>query len=48
MNDLIVKTCVVCKTEKSIDNSFNNYRECKTCNNKRLLKRCFIIKDKIF
>ena len=26
------KICVVCKIEKSIDNFYNNYRECKQCN----------------
>ena len=26
------KICVVCKTEKNIDDSDNKYRECKPCN----------------
>ena len=25
------KVCLICKTEKSIDNFYNNYRECKQC-----------------
>ena len=31
------KKCVVCNTEKSIDNFYSNYRECKHCNIKRSL-----------
>ena len=26
------KVCVVCNFEKSIDNFYNKYRECKPCN----------------
>ena len=41
------KVCVVCNTEKSIDNFYNNYRECKPCNIKRSTRRYFENKDKI-
>ena len=41
------KVCVVCNTEKSIDNFYNKYRECKPCNNKRSTRRYFENKDKI-
>ena len=43
MDDEFVKKCVVCRTEKNIDNFYNKYRECKTCNIKRVLKRYYII-----
>ena len=33
------KVCVVCTTEKSIDNFYNKYRECKQCNIQRSMKR---------
>ena len=33
------KICVVCNIEKSIDNYYNKYRECKQCNIKRSMKR---------
>ena len=33
------KICVVCNTEKSIDNFHNKYRECKPCNIKRSMTR---------
>ena len=33
------KVCVVCKIEKSLDNFYNKYRECKQCNIKRSIKR---------
>ena len=39
MSDNFVKVRVVCKTEKSIENFYNKYRECKACNFKRKLKR---------
>ena len=39
MDDINVKTCVVCITKKHVDNFYNNYRECKQCNIKRFLKR---------
>ena len=41
------KVCVVCNTEKSIDNFYNKYRECKPCNIKRSTRRCFENKNKI-
>ena len=41
------KVCVVCNTEKSIDNFYNKYRECKPCNIKRSTRRFYENKDKI-
>ena len=41
------KISVVCNTEKSIDNFYNKYRECKPCNIKRSTKRYYENKDKI-
>ena len=41
------KICVVCNIEKSIDNYYNKYRECKPCNIKRSMKRYRENKDKI-
>ena len=41
------KICVVCNIEKSIDNFYNKYRECKPCNIKRSKKRYNGNKDKI-
>ena len=41
------KVCVVCNVEKSIDNFYNKYRECKQCNIKRSTKRYNDNKDKI-
>ena len=41
------KVCVVCNTEKSIDNFYNKYRECKQCNIQRSMKRYRENKDKI-
>ena len=41
------KICVVCNTEKSIDNFYNKYRECKPCTIKRSTRRYFENKDKI-
>ena len=40
------KVCVVCNIEKSIDNFYNKYRECKPCNFKRNLKRYYENTDK--
>ena len=47
MDDGVVKTCVVCNTEKSIDDFFNKHRERKQCNNKRVLKRYYNKKNDI-
>ena len=41
------KVCVVCDTEKSIDNFYNKYRECKQCNIQRSIKRYNKNKEKI-
>ena len=41
------KICVVCNTEKSIDNFYNKYRECKQCNIQRSMKRYYENKDKL-
>ena len=41
------KVCVICNTEKSIDNFYNKNRECKPCNIKRSTKRYYENKDKI-
>ena len=41
------KVCVVCNIEKSIDNLYNKYRECKQCNIKRSMKRYYENKDKL-
>ena len=35
------KVCVVCNIEKSIDNLYNKYRECKQCNIQRSMKRYY-------
>ena len=40
------KICVVCNIEKTIDNFYNKYRECKPCNIKRSTKRYYENKDK--
>ena len=41
------KICVVCNNEKSFDNFYNKYRECKQCNIRRSMKRYYENKDKI-
>ena len=41
------KVCVICNIEKSIDNFYNKYRECKPCNIKRSMKRYHENKDKL-
>ena len=41
------KVCVVCIIEKSIDNFYNKYRECKQCNIQRSMKRYYENKDKL-
>ena len=39
--------CVVCKIEKSFNNFYNKYRECKQCNIKRSTRRYYENKDKM-
>ena len=34
------EVCVVRITQKSIDNFYNQYRECKQCKFQRSVKRC--------
>ena len=41
------KVCVNCNIEKSNDNFYKKYRECKQCNNKRSTRRYFEAKDKL-
>ena len=41
------KVCVVCNTEKSIDNFYNKYRKCKPCNIKRSMTSYNDNKEKI-
>ena len=41
------KVCVVCNIEKSFDNFYDKYRECKQCNIKRSMKRYCEKKDKL-
>ena len=41
------KVCVVCNIEKSIDNFYNKYRECKQCNIKKSMKRYYENKDNL-
>ena len=41
------KVCVVCNIEKSIDNFYNKYRDCKQCNIKRSIRRYYGNRDKI-
>ena len=41
------KIYVVCNIEKSIDNFYNKYRECKPCNIIRSTRRYYENKDKI-
>ena len=41
------KICVVCNIEKSINNFYNKYRECKQCNIKRSMRRYYENKDKL-
>ena len=41
------KICVICNFEKSIDNCYNKYIECKPCNIQRSMKRYRENKDKL-
>ena len=41
------KVCVVCNIEKSIDNFYNKFRECKQCNIQRSMRRYYENKDKL-
>ena len=41
------KVCVICNTEKSMDNFYNKYRNCKPCKTKRSLGRYYENKDKL-
>ena len=41
------KVCVVCNIEKSIDNFYNQYRECKPCNILRSTRHYYENKEKI-
>ena len=41
------KICVVCNIEKTIDNYYNKYRECKRCNIQRSMKRYYEHKDNL-
>ena len=47
MDNFVSKTFVACSTEKSFDNFYNKYRECKQCNNEKGLKRYYDNKDGI-
>ena len=41
------RVCVVCNSEKIIDNFYNKYRECKPCNIQRSMKRYYENEDKL-
>ena len=41
------KICVVCNIEKSINNFYKKYRECKQCNIERSMRRYYENKDKL-
>ena len=41
------KVCIVCNIEKSFDNFYNKYRECKQCNIETSTRRYYENKDKI-
>ena len=41
------KACVICNTGKSIDNSYNKYRECKQCNIQQRMKSYDENKDEL-
>ena len=44
---MVSKVCVVCNTEKSINNFLNKHRECTQCNIQRSMKRDYENKDKL-
>ena len=41
------KICTQCNIEKHIKNLYKKYSECKNCNIKRGVERCFDNEDKI-
>ena len=41
------KLCNICNIEKSNDNLYNKFRECKQCNIQRSMKRYYENKDKL-
>ena len=45
MSDNFVKNCVVCSTEKRIEDFYNKDRECKQCNIKRVLEGYYDYRD---
>ena len=47
MDDNVVKTCVVCNTEKSIYDFYYKNIKSKQCNIKRVLKRHYDDKNRI-
>ena len=47
MDDIVVKTCVSCNTQKHIETFYSNFSECKECNNERVLQRYFYNKVEI-
>ena len=41
------RVCVICNTEKNIENFYNKYRECKQCTIQRSMKRYYENEDKL-
>ena len=41
------KLCTRCNIEKNIEDFYNKYTECKTCNNKRSLRHYYEKRNKI-